>query len=130
MPWIYINYFFDTQYHLDFTVLLTYVVVGLGLALLLIGVNNLVSPNLPVKEKISAYECGFEPFNEARIRFNIHYFIVALLFIIFDAELVFFFPWSFSITLIGLFSFPFFFIFFFILTLGFYVEWQSSVLRW
>lgn len=130
MLWIYINYFFDTQYHLDFTVLLTYVVVGLGLALLLIGVNNLVSPNLPVKEKISAYECGFEPFNDARIRFNIHYFIVALLFIIFDAELVFFFPWSFSITLIGLFSFPFFFIFFFILTLGFYVEWQSSVLRW
>jgi len=89
---IYINYFFDTQYHLDFTVLLTYVVIGLGLALLLIGVNNLVSPNLPVKEKISAYECGFEPFNDARIRFNIHYFIVALLFIIFDAELVFFFP--------------------------------------
>jgi NADH-quinone oxidoreductase subunit A len=71
---------------------LSYFIIALGLAFLLIFVNENLAPQNSGKEKISPYECGFEPFNDARIRFNIHYFIVALLFIVFDAELVFFFP--------------------------------------
>ena len=71
---------------------MSYFIIALGLGLLLIFVNENLAPQNIGKEKISPYECGFEPFNDARIRFNIHYFIVALLFIVFDAELVFFFP--------------------------------------
>ena len=130
MLWICISYFFDTQYHLDYNVLLYYFFIALGLGCVLIFVNSALAPKNNGKEKSSPYECGFEPFNDARIRFNIHYFIVALLFIVFDAELVFFFPWSFTLNLIGLFSFPFFFIFFVILTLGFLVEWKSAILKW
>jgi len=120
MHWIYINYFFETQYHLDYNVLLYYFFIALGLGCLLIFVNANLAPTNNSKEKSSPYECGFEPFNDARIRFNIHYFIVALLFIVFDAELVFFFPWSFTLNLIGIFSFPFFFYFFFYFNIRFF----------
>jgi len=76
----------------DFSLFLTYLIIGLTLSFLLLALSFVLSPKLPDREKISAYECGFEPFEDARIKFNIHYYIIAILFIVFDAEIIFLFP--------------------------------------
>ena len=102
--------------------------VVLGLILLLAGF--FVSPRKIDNEKISAYECGFEPFESARIKFNIHYYLIAILFIIFDAEIIFLFPWILSSSLLNLYTYPVVIFFLIVLTLGFVIEWVQSLLKW
>ena len=81
-------------------------------------------------EKISAYECGFQPFEEARSQFDVRFYLVAILFIIFDLEIMFLFPWSISLSFLGVFGFWLMIFFLFLLTLGFVYEWKKGALDW
>ena len=81
-------------------------------------------------EKISAYECGFQPFEDARSKFDIRFYLVAILFIIFDLEIAFLFPWAISLGNIGILGFSSMMIFLFILTIGFIYEWKKGALDW
>ena len=89
-----------------------------------------IAESKPDKEKLSAYECGFEAFEDARGRFDVRFYLVAILFIIFDLEVAFLFPWAVSLGKIGLFGFWSMIIFLFILTIGFIYEWKKGALEW
>lgn len=81
-------------------------------------------------EKLSAYECGFQPFEDARSKFDIKFYLVAILFIIFDLEVSYLFPWAIYLNLIGVLGFWWMIIFLFILTIGFVYEWMKGALNW
>ena len=110
------------------------IIIFLALALLLstgfILVNFIFSPKNPDPEKLSAYECGFEAFNDSRMEFDVRFYLVAILFIIFDLEIAFLFPWAISLGKIGIFGFTSMMIFLFILTIGFIYEWKKGALDW
>ena len=110
------------------------IIIFLGISLILslgfIVLNLLASPKNPDPEKLSAYECGFEPFNDSRMEFDVRFYLVAILFIIFDLEIAFLFPWAISLGQIGLFGFCSMMIFLFILTVGFIYEWKKGALDW
>ena len=110
------------------------IIIFLFIALLLsigfILANFLVSPNNPDPEKLSAYECGFEAFDDSRVEFDVRFYLVAILFIIFDLEIAFLFPWAISLGNIGLMGFSSMMIFLFILTIGFIYEWKKGALDW
>ena len=90
----------------------------------------IVGESKPDNEKLSAYECGFEAFDDARGRFDVRFYLVALLFIIFDLEVAFLFPWAITLGKIGLFGFWSMMIFLLILTIGFIYEWKKGALEW
>ena len=94
------------------------------------NVNFILSPKKPDPEKLSAYECGFEPFEDSRMEFDVRFYLVAILFIIFDLEIAFLFPWAISLGNIGLLGFSSMMIFLFILTIGFIYEWKKGALDW
>ena len=110
------------------------IIIFLGISLVLsigfIVLNLLASPKNPDPEKLSAYECGFEPFNDSRMEFDIRFYLVAILFIIFDLEIAFLFPWAITLGNIGIFGFVSMMIFLFILTVGFIYEWKKGALDW
>ncbi len=110
------------------------IIIFFGLALLIsvgfIFLNFVVAPKKPDPEKLSAYECGFEPFNDSRMEFDVRFYLVAILFIIFDLEIAFLFPWAISLGKIGIFGFVSMMIFLFILTVGFIYEWKKGALDW
>ena len=89
-----------------------------------------LSPKNPDPEKLSAYECGFEPFEDSRMEFDVRFYLVAILFIIFDLEIAFLFPWAISLGNIGILGFTSMMIFLFILTIGFIYEWKKGALDW
>lgn len=100
------------------------------ICIILFVISFLLSKNNPDKEKLSAYECGFAPFTDARQKFDIRFYLVAILFIIFDLEVVFLFPWAIVIDSLNFFGFFNMFIFLFVLTVGFAYEWISGALDW
>ncbi|MFQ5984129.1 MAG: NADH-quinone oxidoreductase subunit A [Alphaproteobacteria bacterium] len=100
------------------------------LAVAVVGAPFLVAPQRPDTEKLSRYECGFEAFEDARSRFDVRYYLVAILFIIFDLEVAFLFPWAVSLSDIGLFGFWSMVVFLGILTVGFIYEWKKGALEW
>ena len=110
------------------------IIIFFGVALLLrigfIFLNFVFAPKNPDPEKLSAYECGFEPFNDSRMEFDVRFYLVAFLFIIFDLEIAFLFPWAISLGKIGIFGFVSMMIFLFILTVGFIYEWKKGALDW
>ena len=110
------------------------IVIFLAIALLLslgfVVLNFAFSPKNPDPEKLSAYECGFEPFNDSRMEFDIRFYLVAILFIIFDLEIAFLFPWAITLGNIGYFGFFSMMFFLFILTIGFIYEWKKGALDW
>ena len=110
------------------------IIIFFGVALLLsigfIFLNFVVAPKNPDPEKLSAYECGFEPFNDSRMEFDIRFYLVAILFIIFDLEIAFLFPWAITLGNIGIFGFFSMMLFLFILTIGFIYEWKKGALDW
>ena len=112
-----------------FTILL-FLFIALGLSSAFIVLNFLLSPNNPDPEKLSAYECGFEPFDDSRMEFDVRFYLVAILFIIFDLEIAFLFPWAISLGKIGLLGFISMMIFLVILTVGFIYEWKKGALDW
>ncbi len=81
-------------------------------------------------EKVSAYECGFEPFEDTRSTFDVRFYLVAILFIIFDLEITFLFPWSLNVDFLGLGGFFSVFLFLYILLIGFFYEWKKGALEW
>jgi NADH-quinone oxidoreductase subunit A len=104
--------------------------IAFGLSVLLIAASYLAARQKPDSEKLSAYECGFEAFDDARSRFDVRFYLVAILFIIFDLEVAFLFPWAVSLGDIGMFGFWSMIIFLGILTIGFIYEWKKGALEW
>jgi len=110
--------------------ILLFIVVGLALGGVLLAVGSLVSPSHPDAEKLSPYECGFEAFEDARMKFDVRYYLVAILFILFDLEIAFLFPWAVVLPEIGLAGFVAMMIFLLILVVGFVYEWKKGALEW
>jgi NADH-quinone oxidoreductase subunit A len=100
----------------------------LGLALMVAPL--LLAPSKPDPEKLSAYECGFPAFDDARMKFDVRFYLVSILFIIFDLEVAFLFPWAISLKSIGLFGFWSMVVFLGVLTVGFIYEWKKGALEW
>ncbi|WP_420561563.1 NADH-quinone oxidoreductase subunit A [Tepidicaulis sp.] len=100
----------------------------IGIALLVLP--YLVAPSKPDTEKLSAYECGFDAFDDARMKFDVRFYLVAILFIIFDLEVAFLFPWAVALGDIGMFGFWSMITFLAILTIGFAYEWKKGALEW
>jgi NADH-quinone oxidoreductase subunit A len=93
-------------------------------------VSTLFGMNRPDSEKLSPYECGFEAFEDARMKFDVRYYLVAILFILFDLEIAFLFPWAVVLEEIGLFGFWAMVLFLGLLTVGFIYEWKKGALEW
>jgi NADH-quinone oxidoreductase subunit A len=104
------------------------IATGIGVVLLVLGF--LLGNGDKDAEKLSAYECGFEPFEDSRIKFDVRYYLVAILFIIFDLEIAFLFPWAVSLDVIGGFGLIAMAIFLAILVVGFIYEWKKGALEW
>lgn len=110
------------------------IAVFFGIAVVLAGAfvigSVIVGAQRPDSEKLSAYECGFEAFDDSRSRFDIRFYLVAILFIIFDLEVAFLFPWAVSLGKIGAFGFWSMMLFLVVLTVGFLYEWKKGALEW
>ncbi len=107
-----------------------FLIVALGLSGLMVAAAWLLARQKPDAEKLSAYECGFEAFDNAHRRFDVRYYLVAILFIIFDLEVAFLFPWAVSLGTIGVFGFWSMMVFLGVLTVGFIYEWRKGALEW
>jgi len=114
----------------DYLSIIIFLIVALGLSCAFVIINFILSPKKPDPEKLSAYECGFEPFEDSRIEFDVRFYLVAILFIIFDLEIAFLFPWAISLGNIGLLGFLSMMFFLFILTIGFIYECLKGALDW
>lgn len=110
--------------------ILIFLIFATGLCLVMVVLSGLLGRQAPYSEKLSAYECGFEAFDDARKRFDVRFYLVTLLFIIFDLEVAFLFPWAVSLGEIGLFGFGSMMVFLLILTVGFVYEWRKGALDW
>jgi NADH-quinone oxidoreductase subunit A len=110
--------------------LVVFIAVALGLALALLLAPFLVAYKHPDPEKLSAYECGFNAFDDARMKFDVRFYLVAILFIIFDLEVAFLFPWAITLGVTGAFAFWSMMVFLGVLTVGFIYEWKKGALEW
>ncbi len=110
--------------------ILVFLVVGIGLSIVLLGLGLLMGPRRPDPEKDSPFECGFDAFEDARIKFDVRYYLVAILFIIFDLEIAFLFPWAVALDKIGIFGLVSMGVFLLILIVGFIYEWKKGALEW
>ena len=109
---------------------LLFLIVASGLGVVLLVAGKLLSPHRPNEQKLSPYECGFEAFEDTRMKFDIRYYLVAILFIIFDLEIAFLFPWAVALDEIGIFGFLAMMIFLLVLVAGFIYEWMTGALEW
>ena len=114
----------------DYLSIILFLIIAIGMSVGFILVNFIFSPKNPDPEKLSAYECGFDAFDDSRMEFDIRFYLVAILFIIFDLEIAFLFPWAVSLGEIGIFGFISMMIFLSILTIGFIYEWKKGALDW
>lgn len=115
---------------LEYLPILIFIGIAVGLAVAIIVSSFVIGVQKPDVEKNSAYECGFEAFDDSRGRFDVRFYLVAILFIIFDLEVAFLFPWAISLGKIGVFGFWSMMIFLGILTIGFVYEWRKGALEW
>jgi len=109
---------------------LLFILFGVIVGVVLLTVGSLLSPNRPDSEKLSPYECGFEAFEDARMKFDVRYYLVAILFILFDLEIAFLFPWAVVLPEIGWFGFAAMMVFLAVLVVGFVYEWKKGALEW
>ena len=107
-----------------------FIVIGAGMAIAMFLLSKILGPSSPDSEKLSAYECGFEAFDDTRSKFDVKFYLVSILFIIFDLEIAFLFPWAVSLGSIGALGFYSMMFFLFILTVGFIYEWRNGALDW
>jgi len=114
----------------DYFSILVFLFIALITSIGFIFLNFLFSPKNPDPEKLSAYECGFEAFSDSRMEFDVRFYLVAILFIIFDLEIAFLFPWAISLGNIGALGFWSMMIFLSVLTIGFIYEWKKGALDW
>lgn len=115
---------------LDYSVLGVYLLICIFIGVILFFVPYFIAPQDFDVEKLSAYECGFEPFQDARVKFDIQFYLLAILFIIFDIEIIYFLPWLMVFTQIGFLGYLTGLGFFFLLVVGFYYEWMKGALDW
>ena len=111
----------------DYFSILIFLLIALALSIGFVVLNYIFSPKKPDPEKLSTYECGFEPFSDSRIQFDVRFYLVAILFIIFDLEIAFLFPWAISLSNIGQLGFWSMMVFLMILTVGFVYEWKKEL---
>jgi len=114
----------------EYLPILIFLGIATGLSALMVVFSLIAARQKPDSEKLSAYECGFEAFEDARRKFDVRYYLVAILFIIFDLEVAFLFPWAVSLGEIGAFGFWSMVIFLAVLTVGFAYEWRKGALEW
>ncbi len=114
----------------EYLPILIFLAIAVGIAGAAIGASLIVARQKPDPEKLSPYECGFDAFDDARRRFDVRFYLVSLLFIIFDLEVAFLFPWAISLKQIGMFGFWSMVLFLFVLTVGFAYEWRKGALEW
>jgi NADH-quinone oxidoreductase subunit A len=110
--------------------ILIFIVIGIAFGILPIIAGKLLGPSRPDSEKLSPYECGFEAFEDTRMKFDVRYYLVAILFIIFDLEIAFLFPWAVVLEDIGMFGYLAMVVFLGILVIGFIYEWKKGALEW
>jgi NADH-quinone oxidoreductase subunit A len=114
----------------EYLPILFFLIIAIGLSIVVLAVPFILAKRYPDSEKISPYECGFEGEGEVRNHFDVQFYLVAILFIIFDLEVAFLFPWAVSLHSIGLVGFWSMMVFLFILTIGFIYEWKRGALEW
>ena len=110
--------------------ILLFIVVGLAVGVGPVVLGWLIAPNRPDSEKLSPYECGFEAFEDARMKFDVRYYLIAILFILFDLEIAFLFPWAVALKEIGMFGFVAMLVFLAVLVVVFIYEWIKGALEW
>ncbi len=110
--------------------ILLFIVIALVFGGIMVGAGAVFAPHRPDSEKLSPYECGFEAFEDARMKFDVRYYLIAILFILFDLEIAFLFPWAVTLNEIGSFGFWSMMIFLLILIVGFVYEWMKGALEW
>jgi NADH-quinone oxidoreductase subunit A len=118
------------NYLTEYLPVIIFLAIAIGLAVVVVLIPVLFAASKPDAEKLSAYECGFEAFSEARGIFDIRFYLVAILFIIFDLEVTFLFPWAVTLGKIGEYGFWSMMIFLGVLTIGFIYEWKKGALEW
>ncbi len=109
---------------------LLFIIVGLAAGVAPLVLGRFLGPHRPDSAKLSPYECGFEAFEDARMKFDVRYYLVAILFILFDLEIAFLFPWAVVLKEIGTFGFVSMLVFLAILVVGFIYEWMKGALEW
>ena len=114
----------------EYLPILIFLGIAFGLALVFVVASLIAGPSRPNPEKSSAYECGFEAFDDARMKFDVRFYLVSILFIIFDLEVAFLFPWALALDDIGPFGFWSMMVFLGVLTVGFIYEWKKGALEW
>ena len=114
----------------DYLPILIFLLISVGLAVVMAFGSMVIGPSRPDSEKLSAYECGFEAFNDSRGQFDVRFYLVAILFIIFDLEVAFLFPWAISLGDVGMFGFWSMILFLGVLTVGFIYGWKKGALEW
>ena len=114
----------------EYLPILMFLGIAVGLSVVIVAASYVLARQRPDSEKVSAYECGFEAFDDARSQFDVRFYLVAILFIIFDLEVAFLFPWAVALGDIGVFGFWSMMIFLGILTVGFVYEWKKGALEW
>src|SRR5882762_5886359 len=115
---------------LEYLPILIFIGIAGVIATALLVIPFLIAPSKPDPEKLSAYECGFNAFDDARMKFDVRFYLVAILFIIFDLEVAFLFPWAITLGTIGVFGFWSMVVFLGVLTVGFIYEWKKGALEW
>ena len=114
----------------NYVPILIFMTVAVAIGVVAIGAGSVLGPHKPNKEKLSPYECGFEAFEQVRMRFDVRYYLVAILFIVFDLEIAFLFPWAVVLDEIGMFGFLAMAVFLLVLVVGFVYEWMKGALEW
>ena len=114
----------------EYLPILIFLAIAIAMAVGMLLMSYIVVPQRPDSEKDSAYECGFEAFEDARVKFDVRFYLVAILFIVFDLEVAFLFPWAITLGKIGMFGFWSMIAFLGILTVGFIYEWKKGALEW
>jgi NADH-quinone oxidoreductase subunit A len=114
----------------NYVPILIFMGIALVMGLVILVAGRALGPNRPDSEKLSPYECGFEAFEDSRMKFDVRYYLVAILFIIFDLEIAFLFPWAVALNEIGMFGFVAMMVFLTILVVGFIYEWKKGALEW
>jgi NADH-quinone oxidoreductase subunit A len=109
---------------------LLFIAVAIGIGFVLLGAGRVLGPHRPDDQKLSPYECGFEAFDDSRMKFDVRYYLVAILFILFDLEIAFLFPWAIANGTVGLAGFWAVMVFLVVLTAGFLYEWKKGALDW
>lgn len=115
---------------LEYLPILVFLGIALGLGLVLLLAASVIAIRNPDPEKVSAYECGFNAFDDARMKFDVRFYLVSILFIIFDLEIAFLFPWAVAFKNISMIAFWSMIVFLGVLTVGFAYEWKKGALEW